>query len=156
MHQLEEVFHNNERRGLGNNLTRSLGGQPVSKRIVEMQNAWRSYRYLRCNPGLLPGMAQVEARVSSLPVSYIPNARVASIEGGIQTGDVIAITCHDSGSYSSHVGLAHREGPYCRFMHATNRKDKGSSVYFDGRISNYLTQKSDNSGIEVFRPRDLV
>lgn len=154
MHHLEEVFADNDRRGLGENVTRSLGGIPVRRNIREMQSAWKHYRYLRSNTSLISGIAQVEARVSALPVTYIPNSRVAGIESRLQDGDVVAIATKDSSGYTSHVGLAARNGSSCRYMHATSVRSKGRCCIVDSRISTYLQQKRSNMGIIVFRPAE--
>jgi hypothetical protein len=154
MHHLEEVFANNERRGLGQNVTASLGGVPVRRNIREMQSAWKQYRYLRSDPSLIPGIAQVEARVSTLPVTYIPRSKVAGIESRLQDGDVFAIASKDPSGYTSHVGLGVRDGANCRFMHATSSRSKGRCCIIDTRISNYLQEKSDNMGLIVFRPAE--
>lgn len=152
MHQLEEVFYDNERRGLGTNVTRSLGGVRVERNVREMQIAWKQYRYLRNNPSLLSGIAKVESRVSNLPVTYIPRNKVAGIEHLLRDGDVLAIASYDETAYTSHVGLALRKGDTCRFMHATSSRDKGRCCVVDTRISQYLTEKSSNMGLIVFRP----
>lgn len=156
MHHLEEVFYDNERRGLGRNLTRSLGGVPIHRNIREMQITWRSYRYLSHNPSLVSGIAKVEARVSRLPVTYIPRSRVEGIESSLQNGDVLAIAARDNSGYTSHVGLALRDGRHCRFMHATSSRDKGRCCIIDSRISTYLKEKSGNIGLIVFRPGDAL
>ena len=155
MHHLEEVFYDNERRGLGRNITRSLGGVPVRRDIQEMQVAWRSYRYLRNNPSLRTGIARVESRVSQLPVNYIPKGRVARIESELQDGDILAIACADQSGYTSHVGMALRDGSTCRFMHATSSRDKGRRCIIDRRISQYLAEKYDHLGLIVFRPYEV-
>lgn len=152
MHQLEEVFYDNQRRGLGINITRSLGGVPVSRNVREMQIAWKQYRYLKSNPSLLKGIARVEERVSNLPVTFIPKSRVAGIEHLLHDGDVLAIASHDETAYTSHVGLALRKGDTCRFMHATSSRDKGRCCIVDTRISQYLAEKSSHMGLIVFRP----
>jgi hypothetical protein len=154
MHHLEEVFADNERRGLGRNVTPSLGGHPVRRNVREMQVSWKSYRYLRNNPDLRPGMAEVEAKVSSLPVTYVPRAKVAGIESQLQDGDVLAVASTWHSGYTSHVGLAKRDGATCRFMHATSSKSKGRCCVIDSRISTYLHEKSTNMGLIVFRPSE--
>jgi len=156
MHHLEEVFANNEHRGLGKNMTRSLGGVPIHRNIHEMQVAWRHYRYLAADPSLIPGIARVEARVSSLPVTYVPKHRVPSIESELQDGDVLAIASADTSGYTSHVGMALRKGSTCHFMHATSSYDKGRRCIVDARISHYLGERSDHIGLIVFRPYDVV
>jgi len=156
MHHLEEVFSDNERRGLGRNMTRLFGGVPIRRNVREMQVAWRSYRYLRNNPSLRRGIARVEARVSDLPVTYIPKSRVAGIETQLQNGDVLAIASADPGGYTSHVGLALRDGTTCRFMHATSSRDKGRRCIIDRRISQYLAEGRDHMGLIVFRPYEVA
>ncbi len=155
MHFLEEVFADNGARGLSTNPTRQMGGVPLSRNITEMTSAWRSYRYLRNNPGLLPEMAKIQERISSLPVYHIPQDRVAAAERYIQTGDIIAITSRDKSGYTSHVGMAVRKSDGVHFMHATSQRSLGRKVSLDTRISRYLKGSSDHYGIIVYRPLDL-
>jgi len=155
MHFLEEVFADNETRGLSLNPTRDLGGEPLQREIREMTSAWKSYRYLRSNPALLPEMGRIQEKVSALPVHHIPKDQVASIEKYIHTGDIIAITCRDSSAYTSHVGIAVRRADGTHFMHATSRRDKGRKVVVDCKISEYLKRSDDHFGIILYRPLDL-
>lgn len=155
MHFLEEVFADNEARGLSVNPTRELGGEPLQRQIREMTSAWKSYRYLRGNPALLPEMGRIQEKVSALPILHIRKERVASIEKYIRTGDIIAITCRDGSAYTSHVGIAVRKGDGTHFMHATSRRDKGRKVVLDGRVSDYLKRSDEHFGIVIYRPLDL-
>lgn len=154
MHHLEEVFADNERRALGRNFTPALGGVPVRRQVREMQASWKSYRYLRSDPSLVPEMAKIEARVSTLPVTYIPRSKVAAAESQMRDGDVLAVATNWRYGYTSHVGLAKREGSACRFMHATSSRSKGRCCVVDSRISGYLHEKSTNMGLIVFRPTE--
>jgi hypothetical protein len=155
MHFLEEVFSDNGSRGLSINPTKDLGGVRIAREIREMTVMWKSYRYLRNNPGLLPGMARVQEQVSALPVYHIPKRQVASVERYLRSGDIIAITCKDSGAYTSHVGIAVRKADGTHLMHATSRRDKGRKVILDCRISDYLKRSDDHFGIVIYRPLDL-
>jgi len=155
MHFLEEVFADNGARGLSLNPTRDLGAEPLRREIREMTSAWKSYRYLRNNPSLLPEMARIQEKVSALPVDHIPKSRVASVEKFIQTGDIIAITCRDHSAYTSHVGIAVRKRDGTHFMHATSRRDKGRKVVLDGRISDYLKSSDEHFGIVIYRPLEI-
>ncbi|WP_367874865.1 N-acetylmuramoyl-L-alanine amidase-like domain-containing protein [Luteolibacter sp. Populi] len=156
MHHLEEVFANNERRGLATNITpRIPGAQRLSRQIREMTVQWKAYRYLRNNPGLLPQMGRIEAQVSRLPVFHIPKSRVRGIEGYLQDGDICAITCNDNGSYTSHVGLITKINGRAVFTHATSDRDKGRMTIIDRPITDYLYQGSKHAGIVVVRPKDL-
>ncbi len=156
MHFLEEVFHDNERRGLSVNPTKSWGGERLQRNIREMSVAWRSYRYLRNNPSLRTRMAEVERKVSALPVYHIPKSRVPAVESRIQTGDIIAISTNWHGSYTSHVGLAYRDNRgVLRFMHATSERSKGRRVILDRSISEYLNESRNRAGIIVSRPLEI-
>ena len=80
MHQLEEVFDNNQRRGLATNITPRLpGALRLHRDIHEMTVAWKNYRYLRSNPSLIEPMGRIEDRVSRLPVYHIPRANVRAV-----------------------------------------------------------------------------
>ncbi|MDK3157954.1 DUF1460 domain-containing protein [Kamptonema cortianum] len=156
IHFLEELFYDNEKRGLLTNITRSLGGVRIHRRISYMSNGWRDYRYLRHNPSLRPQMAQVERRVSALPVYYIPKSKVAGIEPKLRNGDIIAIVGSANGSYTTHVGLAYRDkSGVLRFMHATSAKGKGRQCIVDSRLRDYLFASKKRAGIIVARPNPL-
>jgi hypothetical protein len=154
MHHLEEVFANNQQRGLGRNITAELGGSPIRRQILEMQRDQKSYRALVANPRYVDAIARIESRVSNLPVTYLPNERVPSAESSLRNGDIIAIVGADDAAYTTHVGMALRDGSRCRFMHATSRFDKGRQVVIDGPISGYLAESPDHIGIIVFRPAE--
>src|SRR5690606_13435984 len=54
MHHLEEVFHDNQRRGLATNITpRIPGAVRLQREIREMTVQWKAYRYLKSNPSLI-------------------------------------------------------------------------------------------------------
>ncbi len=155
LHFLEELFADNEKRGLVTNITPRLpGAERMEHRdIHEMTTMWKHYRYLRSNPSLLPEMAQIQERVSDLPVYHVPKSRVAAAEPYLRNGDIIAVTSRDTAGYTSHVGLAYRDATgVLRFMHASSRYRK---VVLDDELSSYLADKSDDAGIIVARPEDV-
>jgi len=154
LHYLEDWLADNDRRGLVEDLTRSLGGGTVPHSAREMTQGWRHYRYLAANRSLLGPLARMEARVSSRPLYQIPKNRVAGIEPKLQSGDVIGIISRDrSGLYStSHVGLALRTNDgVLHFLHASAPHNYGR-VVVDARLSSYLYRFRTDSGILVARP----
>jgi hypothetical protein len=155
MHFLEEVFADNTRRGLSTNPTQALGGVRIRRNITEMTSAWRSYRYLRADPSLRNGMAEIQRRVSALPVHYIPKSRVAATEKSLRTGDIVAIVSADKSGYTSHVGMAVKRPDGMHFMHATSNRSRGRKAILDDRISQYLERSNDHIGIIVYRPLDV-
>ena len=154
LHYLEDWLADNDRRGLVEDLTRSLGGASVPHSAREMTVAWRHYRYLAANRSLLGSLRQMEARVSSRPLYQIPKSRVASIEGKLRSGDIIGIVSRDGRQLfsTSHVGLALRAADgSLHFMHASSPRNYGR-VVVDSTLSSYLNRYRTDSGILVARP----
>jgi hypothetical protein len=154
LHYLEDWLYDNDRRGLVEDLTRSLGGSGVPHSAREMSVGWRHYRYLAANRSLLGPLGRMEANVSSRPLYQIPKNRVAGIESKLRSGDVIGIISRDrNGLYSTaHVGLALRTNDgVLHFMHASSPGNSGR-VIVDAELSKYLYRYRSDSGILVARP----
>jgi hypothetical protein len=153
IHHLEELFQDNQSRGLMENITGSLGGVRIQREVREMTVGWKGYRYLVNNPELRPQMAAMERRITAMKVLHIPKNRIRAIEPELHNGDIIAITSKYDGGYTSHVGLAYRDGNgVLRFMHASSNSKK---CLVDLRLSDYVNKYSHNAGIIVARPREL-
>src|SRR5438552_3477846 len=154
LHYLEDWLYDNGRRGLVEDLTRSLGGLSVSHSAREMSVGWRHYRYLAANRSLLGPLGRMEANVSSRPLYQIPKNRDDGIESKLRSGDVIGIISRDrNGLYSTaHVGLALRTNDgVLHFMHASSPGNSGR-VIVDAELSKYLYRYRTDSGILVARP----
>jgi hypothetical protein len=154
LHYLEDWLYDNDRRGLVEDLTRSLGGSGVPHSAREMSVGWRHYRYLAANRSLIGPLGRMEANVSSRPLYQIPKNRVAGIESKLRSGDVIGIISRDrNGLYSTaHVGLALRtKDGVLHFMHASSPGNSGR-VIVDAELSKYLYRYRSDSGILVARP----
>lgn len=153
LHYLEDWASDNNRRGLVKDITGELGGVEYDNTCREMTILWRSYRYLRATPSLVPAMTREEKRIQELKTLYIPKSRVAAIESKLQNGDIIGIVSRDGGRLStSHTGLAIRDSKgVLRFMHASSDRKK-RRVLIDDRLSDYLAGNSGQAGILVCRP----
>jgi len=156
MHHLEEVFHDNQRRGYATNITSRIPGAVRLKReIHEMTVQWKAYRYLRSNPSLIKPMGKIEAQVSRLPVYHVPKSKVRAAEKYLQNGDICAITSNGPNGYTSHVGLIVRLKNRAYFTHATSDRDKGRMTIIDRPITDYLNGSSKHAGIVICRPNDV-
>ncbi len=156
MHHLEEVFHDNQRRGYATNITSRIpGAVKISREIREMTVQWKSYRYLRSNTALIEPMGKIEAQVSNLPVHHVPKAQVRHAEKYLQNGDICAITSNGQYGYTSHVGLIIRVNDRAYFTHATSDRDKGRMVVIDRPITDYVNETSKHAGIIICRPNDV-
>ena len=153
LHYLEEWLSDNQRRGLVKDLTRELGGVRAPHAAQEMSVAWRNYRYMRSNPAMRTAIAQMEARVGSTPLYYIPKDKVAGIEARLCNGDIIGICDYDNGKIgTAHVGLAYRtHNGVLHFLHASSPRNFGQ-VTLDQQLSGYLAKFRSHAGILVARP----
>jgi Protein of unknown function (DUF1460) len=153
LHYLEDWIYDNERRGLVQNLTRALGGVPMRGRYLnEMSRFWRTSRYMRNDPSLVPQIAAIENRIVDRTVYHIPRAQVAGIEPSIRNGDVICITGTGPEGFTEHVGLAYRDsGGSLRFMHASKDERR---VIIDAPLHSYLYRYRKFAGVMVVRPAE--
>lgn len=154
IHYLDEWFQDNQKRGHIRNITTTLGKTvPLEgRRIDEMTVLWKSYRYLKHNPDLRPGMARIEAELQTRPFRYLPKAQLRDIEPRLQSGDIIGIVTHKPHVYCSHVGLAVRTADgTCHFMHASQTHKR---VLVDKALHAYLADFKNHAGIVVARPLD--
>jgi hypothetical protein len=156
MHHLEEVFHDNQRRGYAQNITSRIpGAVRLQREIKEMTVQWKNYRYLKSTPALIEPMGRIEAQVSKLPVYHIPKDKVRAAENYLANGDVVAITTNWKYGYTSHVGLIIRLKGRAYFTHATSDRDKGRMTIIDRPITDYVNGNPKNAGIIVCRPSDI-
>lgn len=153
LHYLEDWAQDNERRGLVNDLTRSLGAKGLPNAAIEMTNGWKGYRYMVHNPEYREGIAKMEAKLRRKPLYTILKENVPAIEGSLRSGDIISIVSKDGDAYAtSHVGLALRtDDGVLHFMHASSPKNAGK-VIIDSRLSEYLDRFPRHVGIMVARP----
>jgi len=156
MHHLEAVFYDNQRRGYATNITARIpGAEALHRQIREMTVQWKNYRYLRNNPALIGPMGKIEAQVSNLPVYHVPKSKVRAAENYLKNGDICAITTHEAGGYTSHVGLIMRASNRAYFSHATSDREKGHMVILDRPITDYVNGAAKHAGIIICRPNDV-
>jgi hypothetical protein len=152
IHYLNEWFVDNEARGTVKDVTHEIGSTArlAGRQSTEMTHLWKSYRYLKKNPSLLTGMAEVERKVSALPVHYLPNAGVKAAESKLRNGDILGIVTKGDGGVCSHVGLCVKfKDGVARIMHASSNFRK---VVVEDTVSNYLHTYKSHIGLMVARP----
>lgn len=154
LHHLEDWVHDNERRGLVEDITPALpGAKKLGRDMAYMGKNWKHFRQLRANPSLVPKIQKIENDISRRGIHYIPKKSVPSIEKHLKDGDVVSIVTTWPGTYTSHVGLAVRDRKgVLRFLHASRNHRK---VVLDARLSDYLMSNSKHMGILVSRPKDI-
>ena len=153
LHHLEDWIRDNERRGLVKDITPSLGGKKLHRRMAYMGKKPHLYRQLRADPSLVPAFIRIENELSRRGITYVPRSQVPRIESKLRNGDIICIVTNWHETYTSHVGVASRDSNgVLRFLHASRNHRE---VVLDDRLSDYLKKFSTHAGIYVARPLDL-
>lgn len=153
LHHLEDWIQDNERRGLVKDITPSLGGKKLYRRMAYMGKKPHLYRQLRAGPSLVPAFIRLENELSRRGITYVPRSQVPRIESKLRNGDIICIVTNWHETYTSHVGVASRDSNgVLRFLHASKNHRE---VVLDDRLSDYLNKFSTHAGIYVARPLDL-
>ena len=134
-------------------LTLELGGQVYRHQIYFMSRKRSKYRQLAGNDPEsfynFQKIKEVEKNLNREPLSYIPSAKVASVQGRIQSGDIICFVSSTPGLDIDHVALAYTEGRP-GFIHASSAEGK---VVIDKKtIAEYVAGRKSLAGIKVIRP----
>ena len=146
LHYTTEWARQGEARGVLQDVTRALGGEPLARPINYMSAHPVSYP-LMDDPAAIRA---VEERINSEPRYYIPKSKIAGALNGIRSGDIICLVSAVEGLDIAHVGLALAENGKVRLFHASTSTMK---VTEDPRtLQEYLAGRSSILGIQVLRP----
>ena len=105
LHYFSDWIFDNQRKGIVQNISRRLGGQPYLKKIDFMTRYADRYPALQ-DRNIYRQMAAVERRMRRRVLYYIPKQSVRNMESRIADGDLIAVTAAEEGLDVTHVGLA--------------------------------------------------
>jgi len=148
LHYFTEWIANNEEKGLVKDITASIGGSPYPKRIDFMSTHRSAYVQLTSDD-YLARIKEAEAGLNARKRFYIPKDKISTLESGIQSGDLIAITTTIKGLDVSHVGLAYKRNGRIHLLHASTRSKKVEIS--DVPLANYLARSKSQAGIMVCR-----
>jgi len=160
LHYTSEWIAQGVEKGLFTDMTASLGGIPDTRRIDFMSAHPDSYAPLKGESQYaqdnLADIRRMEAKVNTIPRSYIPKERLAEVEDRIQNGDILCLATSIDGLDYSHVVIAYRKKPGDRlgFIHASTSAKK---VIVEPRtLEAYLQAGRRALGVSVLRVTDLI
>lgn len=149
LHYFSEWIQDNGARGLVRDITQELGGEADPEAIDFMSRNPEAYRQLM-DPSNLRAIREVEFRLSGQIRHKIPQEDIPARAGGIQNGDIIAITSALPGLDVAHTGLAYWQDGELHLLHAPMVGDvvEVSRLPLAERIWRVEAQ----DGIQVARP----
>ncbi len=149
LHYFSDWIADNQRRGLVKNLTPALGGIPFPKQLNFMSQHRQSYPKLQGNDVHWQCIQEMEARLQSLPLHYIPQAKIREIETSLQPGDIVAVATAIPGLDVTHTGFIYRlSNQSIGLIHAS----PGGSVQVAPDLATYIANVDQSVGIMVARP----
>jgi hypothetical protein len=152
LHYFTEWMDQAVERGWAADVTGELGGVPDPRPVHFMSSHPASYRQLNEDAGLVEEIRAVETRLSAGTRLFLPQDRIAEVEGGIRNGDLIAAVSTVDGLDIAHTGIALRHEGRVHLLHAPL---VGDSVEISARpLADRIRGISGQQGIRVLRPLD--
>ncbi len=151
LHYFSEWIHNNEQKGILENITANIGGKPFVKNIHMMTTNSINYPHLN-NHISLNSIKQAEEALSSIQQWYLPKEDLLQAAHNINDGDLIAITTAIDGLDVAHVGIAVHVNEQLHLMHASTRNEKVEIS--EVSLFELLHNKPTYTGIMVARLRN--
>jgi hypothetical protein len=149
LHYFSEWISDNAAMGIMRDVTSDIGGVPVNEPINFMTSNASAYPHM-ADAANVRAIRSVEERLSGMARHFIPQQQIASLEGGIRNGDVIAATSSVHGLDVAHTGFAIRVDGRVHLMHAPL---VGSRLEISTRpLGDRILGISGQDGIMVVRP----
>jgi hypothetical protein len=154
LHYFSDWVYDMNKRGIGNDITKELGGIPYIKNIDFMSAHIEAYKQLHVSPDFVEEISVIERKISVRNNFWIPQAEIEKNESKIQSGDIIGITTNIAGLDISHTGIAIRmDDGRIHLMHAPNI---GFKVQITEKpLSIYIQGNKKQTGIIVLRPEEV-
>lgn len=138
----------NEKRGLLEDLTESMGGVPYQKKIGYISARPAKYPKIQDEENLKALQAS-EKRINAHKWFFIPKKKVSQMEHLIHDGDIISLTAWKPELDVSHQGFAIRINGRVHLMHASSL---GKQVIISRQpLHDYLATQVGQTGIMVAR-----
>ena len=153
LHYFTDWIYDNEQKGIVTDITKEIGGVPYNKTIDFMTTHRNSYKQLSDNQENFNQMVEVENKINSHQLYYIPKDDIALIYDKLQTGDIVGITSNLDGLDVAHTGYVYKDGGYTYLMNASlkNKQVEISSM----ELQDYMINNPKQGGIVVARVLDV-
>jgi len=150
LHYFTDWIFNNEEKGIVKNITEEIGGKKFELNLSFMYSHPDYYKHLKVNPGFIPIIKKQEEEINKREYYFIPQEKIAEIEGEIESGDLLAFTSTIKGLDVNHVGIAVRMDDYrIHILHAPN---VGLKVQISKLpLAEYVNKIEKDSGVIVVR-----
>jgi hypothetical protein len=149
LHYFIDWVGENESKKVLSDVTRTLGGVRIDKKIDFMSTHPESYAQLK-TAGFVERIVAVEESLTQRGFYAIPRDKVPGIAKKLRSGDIIGTVTSMKGIDVSHTGLIVVQDGVPRFLHAP--LSGGHVELAGGSIADYVARNRSMVGIIVARP----
>ncbi|MDH6342675.1 hypothetical protein M2134_001553 [Parabacteroides sp. PM6-13] len=149
LHYTSDWIYENERKGLVEDKTKAIGGEPLVLSLSFMSTHPESYKQLKGNPERMAVMAEKEKEINKRAYSYIAEEDIDRLAGGMQSGDMVGFVTSIAGLDISHVGFLYRTEGRLTFIHASSKAKK--VIVQEGTLTDYVKRIKTNKGVMIIR-----
>ncbi len=150
LHYFSDWIYDMNKRGIGKDITKEIGGKRYVKKINFMSTHTDSYKQLKENQKFVKEISNIERQISTRKYYYIPQEEIASVEDKILSGDIIGITSNVEGLDIAHTGIAIRmDDGRIHFLHAPIVGKKVQIT--DKPLADYIKGNKKQTGVMVLR-----
>lgn len=130
--------------------TELIGGDEFQPNVFFMSKYPEKYNQLKYNKNFVVQIKQIEDRINSQNLYFIPTNQINDFVDLIDSGDILGLVTNIPGLDYSHTGLAYRdENNILRFFHASSVKKE---VLIDINLADYMKNKKKDIGITILQP----
>ncbi|NNJ89754.1 MAG: DUF1460 domain-containing protein [Eudoraea sp.] len=149
LHYFTEWISDNEEKGLVQNITASLGGTEIDKKLNFMSDHRNLYPFLKDEKSFKE-ILETERKLQMNPLCILNQEMLAVNEDQIQSGDIIALATSIEGLDVTHTGFAIRVND--GRLHLLHASTSGAVEISELPLIDYLKKINKNTGIIIARP----
>lgn len=151
LHYFSDWIHNNQKKLIVRDQTPEISQVRYAKEINFMSTHPESYTQLTENPQMVNIIAEQEKEISGRAMFYIPEDKIAEIEGQLKDGDIAGIATNIEGLDISHVVMLIWKSGHVHLLHASSASSAMKVVVSDITLEEYLLNSKSATGIMVVR-----
>ncbi|MDL2208861.1 DUF1460 domain-containing protein [Parabacteroides sp. OttesenSCG-928-O15] len=149
LHYTSDWIFENERKGLLEDKTKAIGGEPLPLSLFYMSTYHKNYKQLSGGSKRIAVMAEKEKEINSRSYYYIPEEDIDRLADGMRSGDMVCFVTSIAGLDISHVGIVYHTEGRLTFIHASSTE--GKVVVQEGTLADYVKRIKTNKGIMIIR-----
>lgn len=150
LHYVSDWKYDNVNKGILEDVSETLGGHVINKKIDFMSTHSQLYKNLKKNSSLIFCIQSIETSLNKRNSYVVINKDdLILIENKIEDGDIIAFATSINGLDYSHIAIAYHSDNGLSFIHASTRTM--TVIREPQLLVDYCKKNSKNTGISVFR-----